>query len=166
VNNYTLDNKFLLTICFWGNSSHFLLISRRWAQICKLKLKTMRMKANWPQVLLSRRRLLNHTSPTSSAPRPHILTQDELNNLVRDLELSKSKAELLGSRLKQWNLLEKNVQISSFRSHHQHLVPFFRKEDDLVLCYDVDGLMNTLGIKHDLQEWRLFIDSSKLCTYF
>jgi hypothetical protein len=27
----------------------------------------------------------------SSAPQPHILTQDELNDLVRDLELSKSK---------------------------------------------------------------------------
>jgi hypothetical protein len=52
----------------------------------------------------------------SSAPQPHILTQDELNDLVRDLELSKSKAELLGSRLKQLNLLEKNVRISSFRS--------------------------------------------------
>ena len=37
----------------------------------------------------------------SSAPQPHILTQDELNDLVRDLELSKGKAELLGSRLKQ-----------------------------------------------------------------
>jgi len=41
----------------------------------------------------------------SSAPQPHILTQDELNDLVRDLELSKSKAELLESQLKQWNLL-------------------------------------------------------------
>jgi hypothetical protein len=39
---------------------------------------------------------------------------------------------------------------------------FFRKEDDLVFCYDVNGLMNVLGIKHDLQEWRLFIGSSKL----
>jgi len=98
----------------------------------------------------------------SSAPQPHILTRDELNDLVRDLELSKSKAELLGSRLKQWNLLKKNVRISSFHRLHQHLVSFFRKEDDLAFCYDVDGLMNALGIKHDPQEWRLFIDSSKL----
>jgi hypothetical protein len=72
----------------------------------------------------------------SSAPQPHILTQDKLNDLVRDLGLSKSTAELLGSRLKQWNLLAKNVRISSFRSHQQQLVPFFRKEDDLVFCYD------------------------------
>jgi len=39
---------------------------------------------------------------------------------------------------------------------------FFRKEYDPVFCYDVDGLMNALGIKHDPQEWRLFINSSKL----
>ena len=39
----------------------------------------------------------------SSATQPHILTQDELNDLVGDLELSKSKAELLRSRLKQFS---------------------------------------------------------------
>ena len=31
-----------------------------------------------------------------------------------------------------------------------------------MFCYDVDGLMNALGSKHDPQEWRLFIDSLKL----
>ena len=31
-----------------------------------------------------------------------------------------------------------------------------------MFCYDVDGLMNALGIKHDPQEWQLFIDFSKL----
>ena len=40
------------------------------------------------------------------------------------------------------------VRISTFRSRHQQLVPFFKKEDNLVLCYDVDSLMNALGIKH------------------
>jgi hypothetical protein len=33
-------------------------------------------------------------------------------------------------------------------------VPFF--------CYDVNGVMTALGIKYDPQEWRLFIDSSRL----
>jgi len=88
----------------------------------------------------------------SSAPQPHILTQDELNDLVRDLELSKSKSELLGSRLKQWNLLEKNVReflrfadvISSWCLSSERKMT--------LCCYDVDGLMNALGIKHDPQE--------------
>jgi hypothetical protein len=59
------------------------------------------MKASRPRILLSRRRVLNHVSDgRSSAPQPHILTPNELNDLVRDLELSKGKAELLGSTLK------------------------------------------------------------------
>ena len=36
----------------------------------------------------------------------HRNTHEELNDLVRDLDLTKSKAELLGSRLQQWNLLK------------------------------------------------------------
>jgi len=88
-----------------------------------LSIQTTRTKASRTRVLLSRRRLLNHTSPTVGLLRhSHTFSQDELNDLVRDLELSKSKADLLGSRLKQWNLFEKNVLISSFRSHQQ-LVP-------------------------------------------
>ena len=40
----------------------------------------------------------------------HRITQEELNDLIRDLDLSKSKAELLGSRLQQWKLLKENVK--------------------------------------------------------
>ena len=38
---------------------------------------------------------------------PHLLTQGELNDLVRGFKLSKKQAELLGSRLRGWNLLQK-----------------------------------------------------------
>ncbi|UYV69440.1 hypothetical protein LAZ67_6003617 [Cordylochernes scorpioides] len=38
---------------------------------------------------------------------PHLLTQGDLNDLVRDLDLSKKQSEPLGSRLKGWNLLHK-----------------------------------------------------------
>ena len=50
---------------------------------------------------------------------PHLITQPELNDLVRDLGLSKSKAELLGSRLQEWCLLSPGTKISVFRSR-QH----------------------------------------------
>jgi len=33
------------------------------------------------------------------------ITEGELNDLIRDLELPKNKAERLASRLQQWNLL-------------------------------------------------------------
>ena len=43
---------------------------------------------------------------------PHKLTQNELNDLVRDLELPKVKAELLASRMKQWKYLDEGVKIT------------------------------------------------------
>jgi hypothetical protein len=42
---------------------------------------------------------------------PHKINQAELNDLVRDLNLSKGQAELLASRLKGWNLLEKGTKM-------------------------------------------------------
>ena len=73
----------------------------------------------------------------------------------------KSKAELLGSRLQQWNLLESNVMISLFCDRQKDLVQFFLMEGDLVYCNNIDGLMAALRITHDPDEWRLFIYSSK-----
>ncbi|KAK1803906.1 hypothetical protein P4O66_003848 [Electrophorus voltai] len=95
---------------------------------------------------------------------PHRITQEELNNLVRDLELSKSKSlgKFLGSRLQQWNLLQENVRVILYRKRHLQLEPFFRKVDKLVFCSDVNSLLNALRIQHDPQGWQLFIDSSKM----
>ena len=47
---------------------------------------------------------------------PHLIIQSELNDLLRYLELSKSESQPLGSRLRQWNLLEKGEKISSYRT--------------------------------------------------
>ena len=54
--------------------------------------------------------------PTES--HPHLITQPELNDLVRDLNLSKHQSELLGSRLQQWNLLAHGTKISVYRDRH------------------------------------------------
>jgi hypothetical protein len=43
---------------------------------------------------------------------PHKLTQNERNDLVRDLERPNVKAELLASRLKQWKYLDEGVKLS------------------------------------------------------
>ena len=90
----------------------------------------------------------------------HRITQDELNDPIRDLDLSKSKAEQLGSRLQQWNLLKENVRISVYRKRHEDLVKFFKMESGRVACTDIDGLMQTLN--QNPLDWRHFIDSSKL----
>lgn len=92
---------------------------------------------------------------------PHLLDQQELNDLVRDLELGKKKSELLGSRLQEWNLLAEGTTISHFRVRHAKLAGFYESENNVCFCTDVDGLMTELGYEHHPDEWRLFIDSSK-----
>ena len=57
--------------------------------------------------------------------KPHLINESKLNNLVRDLDLPKVKAELLASRLKQWNLLQSGVKVCSFCTRQQSLAQFF-----------------------------------------
>jgi len=45
---------------------------------------------------------------------PHIIEQEELSAVVRDLNLSKEKAELPASRLKQWSLLNMSVGVTCY----------------------------------------------------
>ncbi|GBN14786.1 hypothetical protein AVEN_206983-1 [Araneus ventricosus] len=92
----------------------------------------------------------------------HEITQAERNDLVRDLKLSQTDSELLGSRLQGWNLLEKGIKISSCRRPQSHFEDYFAEKEDIVYCCDVNGLFgHALGHEHNPAEWRLFIDSSK-----
>lgn len=95
-----------------------------------------------------------------SETEPHLLTQTELNELVRDLELTKEKSELLASRLKQWHLLNKETNGTVYRKRHELLSVYFEKGDILCYCKDIDGLLNALNIVHKVDEFRLFIDAS------
>ena len=44
--------------------------------------------------------------------KPYFPNQKDLNDLIRDLGLTKSNAELLTSRLKEWKLLDESVQVN------------------------------------------------------
>ncbi|GBL77811.1 hypothetical protein AVEN_153008-1 [Araneus ventricosus] len=92
----------------------------------------------------------------------HEIKQAELNDLVRDLKLSQTDSELLGSRLQDWNLLEKGVKISSCGRRQRHFEDYFAEKEDIIYCCDVNSLFGqALGHEHNPAEWRLFIDSSK-----
>ncbi|KAL6477291.1 hypothetical protein MHYP_G00131260 [Metynnis hypsauchen] len=86
--------------------------------------------------------------------------QKDLNDLIRDLGLTKSNAELLTSRLKQWNLLDESIQVTGQRKRHQVFSTFFSHQDGLCVCNNVAGLFEAIGITCNPNEWRLFIDSS------
>ncbi|GBM15483.1 hypothetical protein AVEN_142138-1 [Araneus ventricosus] len=107
----------------------------------------------------------NHQDESSSdvsvdeGPQP--LSQSELNDLVRDLGLSKDGVELLWSRLKIKNLLTPGTSLSWYRHGEKEFIQFFCKEGNLVFCNDVQGLKKCFEIEYDPSEWHLFIDSSK-----
>ena len=94
---------------------------------------------------------------------PHLLTQAALNDLIRDLDLSKDKSELLASRLKQRNLLQEGVCITFARKRHSDISNFFSMKGSLCYCHDAEGLMMHMCTTepYDPTCWRLFIDSGK-----
>ena len=56
---------------------------------------------------------------------PHLFPQMELNDLVHDLGLSKSSAELLASRLKEKNSLSNSACITFYRNRHEEYLRLF-----------------------------------------
>ena len=97
--------------------------------------------------------------------RPCFPNQKDINDLIRDLGFTKSNAELLISRLKQWNLLDESVEVTDQRKRHETFSNFFIRQDglcSLCFCNNVAGLFEAIGIICNPSEWRLFIDSSSL----
>ena len=92
---------------------------------------------------------------------PLLINQESLNDLVRDLYLSKAKAEVLGSRLQQWHILEPGTTISSFRSSNANLACYYANSENICYCIDIVGFMTELGCEHNSVHWGLFINSRK-----
>ena len=76
-----------------------------------------------------------------SSNEPHLLTQGDLNDNVRDLNLSKKQAELLGSRSKGWNLLCHNTKVCLYCGRHEEFKYIFSQEDGVMFCNDVCSVM-------------------------
>ncbi|GBM64655.1 hypothetical protein AVEN_91722-1 [Araneus ventricosus] len=105
---------------------------------------------------------LSHQDESSSdfsvdeGPQP--FSQSQLNDLVRDLGLSK------GPRLKNKNLLTPDTSFSWNRHREKEFTQFFSKKGNLNvsnISNDVQGLKKCFDVEYDPSEWRLFIHSSK-----
>ena len=100
-------------------------------------------------------------SSLSTNPKP--FSQGQLNDLVRDLNLSKESSEILASRLGERGVMDSGTKITFYRNRDDLLLRFFAMEEDFVLCNNIPGLLAEMGLsKYHSDEWRLFIDSSKL----
>jgi hypothetical protein len=70
----------------------------------------------------------DHNFEASTSSEPHLLPQGDLNDLVRDLNLSKKQSELLGSRLREWYHLHINTKVCFFRNRQDEFKSFFSQK--------------------------------------
>lgn len=82
--------------------------------------------------------------------------QEKLNDLVRDMNLTKQDAELLGSRLREEQCLTPQTSFSWYRNRDEEYRTFFKQEDDLVYCTDIKGLIQMYNISYCKDEWSLY----------
>ena len=58
---------------------------------------------------------------------PDQFNQEELNDLIRNLNLSKESSELLAWRIKEKNCLSSEARITFYRTRERHLLPYYLK---------------------------------------
>lgn len=103
--------------------------------------------------------------PKYSSMERHLISNADFCDLIRDIHLSKRQCEILGSRLKQWNLVDQDFRVTTCRrsDHTVSIEESFKTDENdcnLVYCGDVPKLFSALNQNYKADEWRLFIDGS------
>ncbi|KAJ8665563.1 hypothetical protein QAD02_007225 [Eretmocerus hayati] len=78
-------------------------------------------------------------------PALRLFDQESLNDMVRDLGLTKEKAELFGSRLQERPMLAPGTTFCQYCYREKEFAPFFTQKNSLIYCNDVSALMALLG---------------------
>ena len=76
---------------------------------------------------------------------PKPLYKAELNDLVRDLNLPKASALILGYGLKAKYMLSTDTTFAWYKLRENEYICFFAKEHSLVYCVDVQRLDKEIG---------------------
>ena len=97
----------------------------------------------------------------ASGNEPHWITQEDLNDLPRDLYLSKQQSKLLASQLKQWYLVKTDVRITSFRTQSKDFASFLDIKKQVVLLHKCFWLVHLPWFPTQSLREASFIDSSK-----
>jgi hypothetical protein len=70
----------------------------------------------------------------------------------------KTKTQLFGSRLRQWNLLERCVAVSFCRKRQSGIATYYSQDGDLVYWNNIQELMEKLRLEHISGQWRQWSD--------
>ena len=83
--------------------------------------------------------------------------------MVQDLALAKELSEVLASRLNEKKMPRTGHQNYVLSLQGTKTTSIFHQENDLVYCNNVQELLLEMEIPtYNPQEWRLFLDSSKV----
>jgi len=74
------------------------------------------------------------------------LTQSELNDLIRELQLTTGKSELLGSRLGEKKMFPSGVKFFWYRNREKEFRKCYAQEDQLVFCKDIRNVNKKVQI--------------------
>ena len=77
---------------------------------------------------------------------PVLFDQQILSDLIRDFSFSKESSKVLGSQLKDRNLLQCGTKITFHRTRDIEFVPFFDDQLNFVFYKDIPGVLIKLGV--------------------
>lgn len=104
--------------------------------------------------------------PSNRDNRPQQITEEEMDNIVAELGLSKGHSERLARILKGKNVLAPDARVTKYRKRQQDFqnLYFINGAKTYAYCNNPTLLMLAMFVNHPYNpdEWRLFIDSSKL----
>lgn len=69
---------------------------------------------------------------------PILITQQALNDIVRNLDLSKQKSALLGQFLYDHKVLASGCVFSYFRARQENFARYFEEDDSITYCKDIE----------------------------
>ena len=92
-------------------------------------------------------------SSLSAKPKP--FSQGQLNDLVRDLGISKKLSEIFASRLAEHRILDSGTKTTFYRERNDLLICFFSMKDDLVYY------ARTTTSKASFQKW-VFLSTTQM----
>lgn len=91
-----------------------------------------------------------------------LFNQDCSKALLKKMNISKEKANVLGSWLQQRSLLQHDTKISLFPLSLTTINCLFYQENKVLFCTDINAFIEKLWYVHVANEWKLFIDTSKV----
>ena len=92
-------------------------------------------------------------SSLSAKPKP--FSHGKLNNLARDLGLSKESSEILASRLGEHGILDSGTKITFCCDRDDLLIRFLIMENDFVYCNNIQGLLSEMGLLYFPKDFEL-----------